>query len=105
MSFKRLAFLAAATVLAITASFVSRAQTGPVSITTLDIPYGQNFDDTLASAGTSSALPVGWALAETGTNANATYTAGTGSSNAGDTYSFGAATAPTARLAGCGAAR
>ena len=27
---------------------------------------------------------------ETGTNANALYTAGTGSSNAGDTYSFGA---------------
>ena len=38
-----------------------------------------------------STLPAGWELAETGTNANMTYTAGTGSGNAGDTYSFGAA--------------
>jgi hypothetical protein len=51
--------------------------------------YTQNFDS-LASTGTSSSLPTGWAFAETGTNANATYTAGDGSSNAGDTYSFGA---------------
>jgi DNA/RNA endonuclease G (NUC1) len=35
-------------------------------------------------------LPAGWALSESLTNANASYTAGTGSSNAGDTYSFGA---------------
>jgi uncharacterized protein len=35
-------------------------------------------------------MPNGWVFAETGTGANATYTAGTGSNNAGDTYSFGA---------------
>jgi hypothetical protein len=52
--------------------------------------YSQNFD-TLALSGTSSTVPTGWQFIETGTNANTTYTAGTGSSNAGDTYSFGAA--------------
>jgi len=46
--------------------------------------------NTLANTATSSTLPVGWMLYETGTNANATYTAGDGSSNTGDTYSFGA---------------
>ncbi|HEU5255033.1 MAG TPA: PxKF domain-containing protein [Vicinamibacterales bacterium] len=62
---------------------------GSISLTTLGTPYTQNFD-TLASAGTSSTMPNGWDFVETGTNANTTYTAGTGSSNAGDTYSFGA---------------
>lgn len=51
-------------------------------------PYTQNFN-ALAKAGVSSALPSGWLLLETGTNANVNYTAGTGSSNSGDTYSFG----------------
>jgi predicted extracellular nuclease len=53
-------------------------------------PVTQNFDS-LASTGTSSTVPSGWVFIETGANANSTYTAGTGSSNAGDTYSFGAA--------------
>ena len=54
--------------------------------------YQQNFD-TLATSGTSAALPAGWVIRETGTSANANglYAAGTGSSNSGDTYSFGAA--------------
>lgn len=51
--------------------------------------YTQNFD-TLANTGTSSTMPAGWLFAETGANNNSTYTAGTGSGNAGDTYSFGA---------------
>jgi hypothetical protein len=51
--------------------------------------YFQNFD-TLANTGTSSTLPGGFEIAEAGTNANASYVAGTGSSNAGNTYSFGA---------------
>lgn len=50
--------------------------------------YTQDFD-TLAASGTSSSVPTGWAFSESGTNANTTYTAGTGSSNTGDTYSFG----------------
>jgi len=50
--------------------------------------YSENFD-TLAASGTSSVLPDGWVFAETGSNANSIYTAGTGSSTTGDTYSFG----------------
>ena len=53
-------------------------------------PYSQNFD-ALASSGTSSTTPSGWGLVESGSSANTTYTAGTGSGTAGDTYSFGAA--------------
>ncbi len=51
--------------------------------------YVQNFN-TLAASGTSSSVPVGWLFLETGTNANSTYTAGTGSGTTGDSYSFGA---------------
>lgn len=51
-------------------------------------PVTENFN-TLAASGSSSSLPAGWLFGETGTNANSVYTAGTGSNNAGDTYSFG----------------
>jgi hypothetical protein len=51
--------------------------------------YTQDFN-TLAISGTSSAVPVGWAFLEIGTGANTVYTAGTGSSLTGDTYSYGA---------------
>lgn len=60
-----------------------------ISLDKLGAGYTQNFD-TLANSGTSGALPDGWFLSESGANANATYTAGNGSDNAGDTYSFGA---------------
>lgn len=73
--------------LALSAPFAAQAQ---VSLT--GGTYSQNFD-TLANSGTSSTLPAGWLMSESGTNANTTYTAGTGSGNAGDTYSFGAAAA------------
>ena len=59
-----------------------------VPLAALNTPVTENFDS-LANSGTSSALPTGWALSESGTNANTTYSAGTGSSNSGDTYSFG----------------
>lgn len=45
-------------------------------------------------------MPEGWLISESGGNANATYTAGTGSSNAGDTYSFGAASSSERALGG-----
>ncbi len=61
-----------------------------VSLTTLGSPYTQNFD-TLANTGTSTLVPLGWAFSEALANANTTYTAGTGSGTAGDTYSFGGA--------------
>ena len=60
----------------------------PASLAAVDVAYTQNFD-TLAGTGTSTAVPTGWGFDETGTNANGIYTAGTGSSTAGDTYSFG----------------
>jgi hypothetical protein len=60
--------------------------------------YTEDFN-TLANSGTSSILPAGWAFIETGTNANTTYTSGTGSNNIGDTYSFGAS-ASTERALG-----
>ncbi len=61
-----------------------------VSLTSAGNTYTQNFN-TLANTGTSSTLPTGWLFSEGGTNGNATYSAGTGSSTTGDTYSFGAA--------------
>ena len=64
--------------------------TGKISLTSG--PYTQNFD-TLATTGSSNILPAGWFIQETGTSAAADgkYTAGTGSGNGGDVYSFGAA--------------
>jgi hypothetical protein len=63
----------------------------PVSITDLATPYFQDFN-TLAVSGTNNSyLPPGWAIWEFGSNADQKYRAGSGTSNVGDTYSFGAA--------------
>jgi hypothetical protein len=55
--------------------------------------YTQDFNtlDTIQTPPGSGNLPQGWVIIETGTSANANglYRGGTGSSNAGDTYSFG----------------
>ncbi len=59
-----------------------------ISLTALNTAYTQNFN-MLARSGVSDVVPDGWSFSETGANANATYTAGDGTSNAGDTYSFG----------------
>jgi len=53
---------------------------GSVSLTALDTAYIETFDG-LASTGTASTLPTGWDLSESGSNANTTYTAGTGYPN------------------------
>lgn len=50
--------------------------------------YLQDFN-TLVTTGTSSVLPDGWYLLESGTSANTEYAANTGSSSGGDTYSYG----------------
>lgn len=63
-----------------------------VNITSTTTAYTQNFN-TLITSGTSSVLPTGWKLLETGTNANTTLAAGTGSATTGDSYSFGTGTA------------
>lgn len=62
--------------------------------------YSQDFD-TLANSGSSAALPAGWAIAEAGTsgNNNGQYQAGDGSSNSGDTWSYGS-TGSTERALG-----
>jgi len=67
---------------------------GSISLTTLGTAYTQNFD-TLANTLTTNSLTInGWFLEEgnvTATANNGQYAAGTGNSNGGDTYSFGAA--------------
>jgi hypothetical protein len=57
-------------------------------LTTFGSAVCENFSG-LATSGTSSTMPTGWAFSESGTSANATYSAGTGSDNTGETYSFG----------------
>ena len=76
-------------VIAVCFTFASPSYAQCVSLTTLGTAYSESFN-TLASTGTSSTVPAGWAFSEAGTSANTTYTAGTGSGNGGDTYSFGA---------------
>ncbi len=63
-----------------------------VSLTTINSPYSQDFN-TLANTGTSSTVPMGFTFVESGTSANITYAAGTGSGTTGDTYSFGTTSA------------
>lgn len=73
------------------ASLVSFANvSAQVSLGTINTAYTQDFN-TLANTGTSSVMPAGWQFRETGTNADTLYNTGTGSSNAGNTYSFGIA--------------
>ncbi len=70
---------------------------GAISLTD-GVAYTQNFNS-LASTGTSNAnstLPTDWVSSESGTNANTTYSAGTGSGTTGDTYSFGTTAADRA---------
>ena len=70
-----------------------------ISLATFGTTVSENFD-TLATTGTSSLTPTGWSLAEIGSGANATYTAGTGSATGGDTYSFGSVAVPADRAFG-----
>lgn len=67
---------------------------GSLIISSTSVSGSQNFN-TLANTGTSSTLPSGWFFSESGTsgNVNSLYAAGTGSANAGDTFSFGDASA------------
>ena len=70
-------------------SFTAVAQ---VTITSTTTAYTQNFNTLNATAGTSTTIPTGWKLLETGTNANTSYTTDAGSSTTGDTYSYGTGT-------------
>ncbi len=61
---------------------------GTADLTALGQIYLQDFN-TLAVDGTSSLLPAGWAFIETGTTADALYTANRGNLAIFDTYSYG----------------
>lgn len=64
---------------------------GTIVLSATATAYSQDFN-TLASSGTSNnATPAGWGFNETGTGANATYAANTGTSSTGNTYSYGSA--------------
>src|SRR6188472_2347686 len=76
---------------------------GPVSLTSLDVPYTQNFD-TLPASGSAtwtnnSTIP-GWYHARTGTGT--TVVANDGSNNAGNLYSYGTGTAADRALGSIG---
>ena len=84
-------------------SAFSTSLSGQVSITTLGVPYTQNFD-TLPSSGSAtwtnnSTIP-GWFHARTGTGT--TIVANDGSSNAGNMYSYGTGTATDRALGSLG---
>ncbi len=64
---------------------------GQFNLTSTATVYAQNFN-TLNVRGTSSVLPLGWTLLETGTNVNTLITANAGTSTTGDTYSYGTGT-------------
>lgn len=71
-----------------------------VSLTGSSPVYTQDFN-TLATSGTTNVLSItGWALNETGSNANQQYRSGDGSTNNGDTYSFGTGTNTDRALGG-----
>jgi hypothetical protein len=83
-----------------TAPYTIGGSSASINITSDDIStigftgtYFQDFN-TLANTTTSSVTPAGWTFVETGTNSNLTYAAGDGSSNSGNTYSFGTGTDP-----------
>lgn len=78
--------------------------TGSVALSNSS-PIVQTFDSLTSSGSTpSTTLPVGWYLAETGggTAADGAYVVGNGSSNGGNAYSFGAASAVDRALGSVG---
>ena len=89
----RIASIALAAALAASpAAVVAAGKTAAPSYTMTTGTYSQNFDG-LAAVDTSQALPAGFQIVENGggSAADGSYAAGTGSSNAGNAYSFGAA--------------
>ena len=79
-------------------AFVGSAQ-AQVVLTNANVAVTENLNS-LSTSSPGSVFPAGWGSLETGTNANATYLAGNGSANTGDTYSFGATAAAERALGG-----
>jgi uncharacterized protein len=82
---------------------VGASGSGSVAISN-STPIVQDFDTLSNSTSPSTLLPTGWYLTEVGTGAAADgkYVVGTGSSNAGGAYSFGAASATDRALGSVG---
>ena len=70
-------------------AFTTNAQ---VIITSTATSYTQNFNTLRATAGTSTTLPTGWRLLESGTSANTSYASDAGATSIGNTYSYGTGT-------------
>ncbi len=68
--------------------FSAQLAVAQISIPNTSFTHSEDFN-TLATSGSSSTVPSGWAFLETGIHANAFYSAGNGILNY-DTYSFGA---------------
>lgn len=88
----RISTFSLAAALAATSGAALAAGASPASGYTLTTTtYTQDFNG-LATTGTSQSLPAGFQVVEAGTGgaADGSYAAGTGSSNAGNAYSFGA---------------
>ncbi len=76
---------------ALTVGLAVQAQT-PISVTGTTLTYTQDFNNLDTTSAGSAVLPAGWAIYEFGTSAttvNQQYKGSNGSSNTGDTYSFG----------------
>lgn len=78
---------------------VQTALLSQISINTPLFTYSQNFNS-LANSGSSSVVPPGWFFRETGVDMDSFYVAGSGTSNAGNTYSFGSAGSSERALGG-----
>ena len=79
----------------VTAGVTASLAAGTIALVTAGVAYTQNFDSlsNVSNSTTNDLTIQGWGLSETGGGLfdNDKYSVGTGSSNAGDTYSFGAA--------------
>ncbi len=65
---------------------ITNSMSGKISLTSLGIPYSQDFNSLDTSA---QNLPTGWNYREEGSQANYLYTGGIGASNTGNVYSYG----------------
>jgi hypothetical protein len=72
----------------------------PLSITAGATPYTYNFDNIVSTGSSSTGVPVGSGFGFYENPGNTTYTAGNGSANSGDTYSFGTTSATDRALGG-----
>ena len=88
----RIVTLSLAAAVALTpAAVIASGKTAAPSYTLSNTTYSQDFDGLASTGSSNTALPAGFQIVETGTasRADGEYEAGTGSSNAGNTYSFG----------------